>query len=59
MAERLNRTLIESARSMLLDAKLPKSYWAEAMSTATYLKTGHALTHNSRFSLETAEAKGR
>ncbi len=38
VAERLNRTLIESARSMLLDAKLPKSYWAEAVSTATYLK---------------------
>ena len=38
MAERLNRTLVESARSMLLDANLSKHYWAEAVSTATYLK---------------------
>ena len=38
VAERLNRTLVESARSMLLDAKLPKRFWAEAVSTAVYLK---------------------
>ena len=38
VAERLNRTLVESARSMLLDANLSKSYWAEAVSTAVYLK---------------------
>ena len=38
VAERLNRTLVESSRSMLLDAKLPKKYWAEAISTAVYLK---------------------
>ena len=38
VAERLNRTLVESARSMLLDANLTKRYWAEAVSTAVYLK---------------------
>lgn len=38
VAERLNRTLVESARSMLLDANLPKRFWAEAVSTAVYLK---------------------
>ncbi len=38
VAERLNRTLVESARSMLLDANLSKSYWAEAISTAVYLR---------------------
>ena len=38
VAERLNRTLVESARSMLLDANLSKCYWAEAVSTAVYLK---------------------
>ena len=38
IAERLNRTLVEMARSMLLDAKLPKKFWAEAVSTAVYLK---------------------
>ena len=37
VAERLNRTLIESVRSMLSDLKLPKRLWAEALSTATYL----------------------
>ena len=38
VAERLNRTLVESARSMLLDAVLSKHYWAEAISTAAYLR---------------------
>ncbi len=38
VAERLNRSLVEMARSMLLDAKLPKKFWAEAISTAVYLK---------------------
>ena len=38
VAERLNRTLIELSRSMLLDAALPIKLWAEALSTAAYLK---------------------
>ena len=38
IAERLNRTLVESSRSMLLDADLPQRFWAEAVSTANYLK---------------------
>ena len=37
-AERLNRTLVETTRSMLLDARLPQRYWAEAVSTAAYLR---------------------
>ena len=36
-AERLNRTIIESARSMLHQANLPLSFWAEACNTAVYL----------------------
>lgn len=36
-AERMNRTLVEKARSMLYDANLKKFYWAEATSTAAYL----------------------
>lgn len=36
-AERDNRTLIESARTMLLAKNLPKFLWAEASSTAVYL----------------------
>jgi len=38
VAERLNRTLVEATRSMLLDADLPKQYWAEAVNTAAYLR---------------------
>ena len=38
VAERLNRTLVESARSMMLDAKLSHEFWAEAVSTAVYLR---------------------
>ena len=38
VSERMNRTLVESVRSMLSDAKLPHSYWAEALSTAAYVR---------------------
>ena len=38
VAERLNRTLVESVRSMISDAKLPQKFWAEALSTAVYLR---------------------
>lgn len=37
MAERMNRTLVEKAKCLLFDAKLPKSYWAEAVHMAAYL----------------------
>lgn len=37
VAERANRTIVEKARTMLLDAKLSKEYWAEAVNTAVYL----------------------
>ncbi|KAI3762558.1 hypothetical protein L1987_52989 [Smallanthus sonchifolius] len=33
VAERKNRTLIETARTMLSDAKLPVTFWAEAINT--------------------------
>ena len=38
VSERMNRTLVESVRSMLVDAKLPHEFWAEALSTAVYLR---------------------
>ena len=37
-AERFNRTLMEAAKSMLIHAKLPNLLWAEAVSTASYLR---------------------
>ncbi|GJX20155.1 putative ribonuclease H-like domain-containing protein [Tanacetum coccineum] len=38
VAERRNRTLIEAARTMLADSKLPITFWAEAVSTACYVQ---------------------
>ena len=38
VAERKNRTLVEAVRSMLSDSGLPKTFWAEALSTATYVQ---------------------
>jgi hypothetical protein len=38
VAERANRTIVESARSMLHGRSLPLCFWAEAVSTAVYLK---------------------
>ena len=37
VSERLNRTLVESTRSMLIHAKMPLKFWAEAVNTAVYL----------------------
>ncbi|GJU26344.1 putative ribonuclease H-like domain-containing protein [Tanacetum coccineum] len=37
VAERKNRTLIEAARTMLADSKLPTTFWAEAVNTACYV----------------------
>nr|GEU98170.1 hypothetical protein [Tanacetum cinerariifolium] len=38
VAERRNKTLIEAARTMLADAKLPVTFWAEAVNTACYVQ---------------------
>ena len=38
IAERKNRTLVETARCMLLQSNLPPSFWAEAISTANYIR---------------------
>ncbi|GKA70037.1 retrovirus-related pol polyprotein from transposon TNT 1-94 [Tanacetum coccineum] len=38
VAKRRNRTLIEVARAMLVDSKLPTTFWAEAVNTACYVK---------------------
>nr|GEV87777.1 putative ribonuclease H-like domain-containing protein [Tanacetum cinerariifolium] len=38
VAERRNMTLIEAARTMLADAKLPVTFWAEVVNTACYVQ---------------------
>ncbi|GJU61737.1 putative ribonuclease H-like domain-containing protein [Tanacetum coccineum] len=38
VAERKNRTLIEVARTMLANSKLPTNFWAEAVNTACYVQ---------------------
>ena len=57
-AERLNRTLTEKTRAMLLQSSIPKKFWAEAFSTATQLynvaprfkqsKSPHELFHDKK-----------
>ncbi|GJW06227.1 putative ribonuclease H-like domain-containing protein [Tanacetum coccineum] len=42
LLRRMNRTLIEAARTMLADSHLPTTFWAEAVNTACYtFNRGH------------------
>lgn len=38
VAERYNRTIVEMARSLLIEAQLPKVYWLRAVDTAAYIR---------------------
>nr|GEV24062.1 retrovirus-related Pol polyprotein from transposon TNT 1-94 [Tanacetum cinerariifolium] len=38
VAERRNKILIEAARTMLADSKLPTTFWSEAVNTACYVQ---------------------
>ncbi|GJW17428.1 retrovirus-related pol polyprotein from transposon TNT 1-94, partial [Tanacetum coccineum] len=38
VAEKKNRTLIKAARTMLVDLKLPTTFWAKAVNTACYVQ---------------------
>nr|GEW96877.1 putative ribonuclease H-like domain-containing protein [Tanacetum cinerariifolium] len=48
VAERKNRTLIEAARTMLADSKLPTMFWTETVRTARYVLNRVSVTrpHN-------------
>ncbi|GJT87477.1 ribonuclease H-like domain-containing protein [Tanacetum coccineum] len=48
VAERKNRTLIEAARTMLADSKLPTTFWAEVVNIACYVQNRVLVTkpHN-------------
>lgn len=37
MSERMNRTLVERAKSMLAESKLSKEMWGEAINVAVYI----------------------
>jgi len=37
LAERMNKTLVDKTRCMLINSKLLRSFWAEAVNTAIYL----------------------
>ena len=43
LAEQMNQTLTTLTNAMLEDSKLPKSFWADALTTATYI-TAWSLT---------------
>ncbi|KAI3808221.1 hypothetical protein L1987_24169 [Smallanthus sonchifolius] len=44
VAERRNRTLIEAARTMIVDIKLPVTFWAEAVNTACCMQNRVLIT---------------
>ncbi|GJY62759.1 putative ribonuclease H-like domain-containing protein [Tanacetum coccineum] len=54
--ERKNRTLIKAARTMLVDSKLPTTFWAEVVNTACYVLNRvlvikpHTMTHYELYS---------
>ncbi|GKB16934.1 putative ribonuclease H-like domain-containing protein [Tanacetum coccineum] len=60
VAERRNRTLIEAARTLLADAKLPVTFWAKAVNTAWFLKPFgcHVMILNTLDHLGKFDAKG-
>ena len=37
VVERKNRTLVEMARTMLIESNLPRKFWAEAINTSCYI----------------------
>nr|GEY01203.1 ribonuclease H-like domain-containing protein [Tanacetum cinerariifolium] len=45
VAKRKNRTLIEAARSMLADSKLPTMFWTEVVSTTCYVLNRVSITN--------------
>jgi hypothetical protein len=44
LSERVNRTVVEKARTMLQDTGMPRAYWGGAVSTAIYLNNNSPTT---------------
>ncbi|GJY24182.1 putative RNA-directed DNA polymerase [Tanacetum coccineum] len=58
VAERMNRTLNERAKSMRLDAGLPKMFWEDSVTTAAYLiNRGPSVKYVARDKLDAKSAK--
>lgn len=57
VAERRNRYLIEMVRCMLLDAKLEKCYWGEAITTAAFLQNFLITSSANKIPIEVWEGK--
>jgi len=51
-AERLNRTLLEKVRSMLADSAVPKEYWHEALSVASFVRNRSPVSGKSKTPFE-------
>ena len=51
VVERKNRTLVEAARTMLNEAKLPLYFWAEAVNTACYTQNRTLINKNHKKTL--------
>ena len=45
VAERANRTLVEMARCMMVQSRVPTSLWAEAVNTACYIRNRCSSKH--------------
>lgn len=52
ISERKNRTLVEAARSMLLESGLGKDLWAEAVNTANYIQNRISGRNNEKSPIE-------
>ncbi|GJS00192.1 putative ribonuclease H-like domain-containing protein [Tanacetum coccineum] len=53
VAKRRNRTLIEAIRTMLVDSKLPTTFWAEAVNAACYASLMEKLMRDSLLGTQT------
>ncbi|GJT34256.1 putative ribonuclease H-like domain-containing protein [Tanacetum coccineum] len=58
VAKRMNRTLIETARTMLADSLLPTTFWADAVSTACYILNRVEINMHVNFLEEKPNVKG-
>ncbi|XP_063948067.1 uncharacterized protein LOC135152165 [Daucus carota subsp. sativus] len=55
VVERKNRTLIEAARTMLEEAKLPTYFWAEAVQTACFTQNATLINKHGKTPFEMAD----